>query len=105
MPGFFFPQGFLTGVLQVHARKYDLPIDELSFHFTILSNERDQESYNEQAKRLEYGKKLEVDEQVRRRSVVDGTNRERRRLSLLVGQGEGRCPLARPVHGGVPVGR
>ena len=64
MPGLFFPQGFLTGVLQVHARKYDLPIDELSFHFTILSFERDHVSYNEQAKRLDYGKKLDVDEKV-----------------------------------------
>ncbi|CAF3110570.1 unnamed protein product [Rotaria sp. Silwood2] len=64
LPGLFFPQGFLTGVLQVHARKYDLPIDELSFHFTILPFERDHPSYNEQAKRLEYGKKLDVDEQL-----------------------------------------
>ncbi|CAF4573133.1 unnamed protein product [Rotaria sp. Silwood1] len=64
LPGLFFPQGFLTGVLQVHARKYDLPIDELSFHFTILPFERDHASYNEQAKRLEYGKKLDVDEQL-----------------------------------------
>jgi dynein heavy chain len=55
----------LTGVLQVHARKYDLPIDELSFHFTILPYERDHVSYNEQAKRVDYGKKLEVDEQVK----------------------------------------
>ncbi len=64
LPGLFFPQGFLTGVLQVHARKYDLPIDELSFHFTILSYERDHVLYNEQAKRLDYGKKLDIDEQV-----------------------------------------
>ena len=64
LPGLFFPQGFLTGVLQVHARKYDLPIDELSFHFTILPFERDHASYNEQAKRLDYGKTLAVDEEV-----------------------------------------
>uniref|UniRef100_A0A3Q3WB21 Dynein, axonemal, heavy chain 6 n=1 Tax=Mola mola TaxID=94237 RepID=A0A3Q3WB21_MOLML len=33
--GFFFPQGFLTGVLQNHARNYNLPIDELNFRFKL----------------------------------------------------------------------
>ncbi len=32
---FFFPQGFLTSVLQIHARKLKVPIDSLSFAYTI----------------------------------------------------------------------
>ena len=64
MPGIFFPQGFLTGTLQVHARKYDLPIDELSFEFRVLNNYRDQEKYNEKVKSLEYGQQLDEDKMV-----------------------------------------
>ena len=36
LPGFFFPQGFMTGVLQTHARKYAQPIDSLNFTFEVL---------------------------------------------------------------------
>ena len=36
VPGFFFPQGFMTGVLQTHARKYAMPIDSLNFDFNVL---------------------------------------------------------------------
>ncbi|XP_071446254.1 dynein axonemal heavy chain 6 [Hetaerina americana] len=46
LPGFFFPQGFLTGTLQTHARKYDLPIDQLIFTFTVLKVFLDQEEIN-----------------------------------------------------------
>jgi len=40
--GFFFPQGFMTGVLQTHARKYKIAIDELNFMFRILEIDKDQ---------------------------------------------------------------
>jgi len=36
LSGFFFPQGFITGVLQTHARKYEVAIDKLKFSFRIL---------------------------------------------------------------------
>ena len=41
--GFFFPQGFLTGCLQTHARQYRIAIDELAFSFAVLAEEEPEE--------------------------------------------------------------
>merc|ERR1712054_84324 len=37
LPSIFFTQGFLTGVLQKHARKHIIPIDSLEFSFTVTT--------------------------------------------------------------------
>jgi len=61
LSGFFFPQGFLTGVLQNHSRKYELPIDRLSFHFHTMKLRRDQAEYDEELKTVPFGEEAESD--------------------------------------------
>jgi len=41
LSGLYFPQGFMTGVLQTHARKYQLAIDTLSFAYKIFKTDKD----------------------------------------------------------------
>uniref|UniRef100_A0A7R9YUZ1 Dynein heavy chain C-terminal domain-containing protein n=2 Tax=Chlamydomonas euryale TaxID=1486919 RepID=A0A7R9YUZ1_9CHLO len=41
LPGLFFPQGFLTAVLQNHARMSRTPIDRLAFCFDVLPRAAD----------------------------------------------------------------
>jgi len=40
--GFFFPQGFLTAILQNYARKYHFPIDTVAFSFHVRDETADQ---------------------------------------------------------------
>ncbi|KAL4640265.1 dynein heavy chain 6, axonemal [Arapaima gigas] len=59
--GFFFPQGFLTGTLQNHARAYNLPIDELNFRFNMIPVYYDQTMACEALKSLAVDCELEMD--------------------------------------------
>ncbi|KAK5899926.1 hypothetical protein CesoFtcFv8_009352 [Champsocephalus esox] len=62
--GFFFPQGFLTGVLQNHARHYNLPIDELNFRFNMVPVFRDQVAVSEALRDLPEDTKLDIDDEL-----------------------------------------
>jgi dynein heavy chain len=39
LSGMYFPQGFMTGVLQTHARLHTIAIDKLAFSFEIMDYE------------------------------------------------------------------
>jgi len=56
--------GFLTGVLQNHARKYEYAIDHLTFEFNVLRQYRDQSEVAAASANLKYGEQLEADKQI-----------------------------------------
>ena len=51
----------MTGTLQNHARKYDQPIDQLSFGYNILPYYRNQEDVAEAMTKFSHGDTLEMD--------------------------------------------
>ena len=53
-----------VGVLQNHARHYNLPIDELNFRFNMVPAYRDQVAVCEALRTLTNNDKLDMDEEV-----------------------------------------
>lgn len=61
-----------AGVLQNHARRYNLPIDELNFSFNMVPKYRDQMEVSEALANLPEDAHLEMDDEVLGDDVVGG---------------------------------
>lgn len=59
-----------AGVLQNHARRYNLPIDELNFSFNMVPKYRDQMEVSEALANLPKDAHLEMDDEVLENEVV-----------------------------------
>lgn len=58
------------GVLQNHARRYSLPIDELNFRFNLVPVYRDQAAVCEALRALPNSTDLDMDDEVLKRVIV-----------------------------------
>ena len=52
--GLFFPQGFLTGVLQNYARETKTPVSDIIFKYTVTDKFADETSKHPQVKLIFY---------------------------------------------------
>ncbi|GFR70594.1 dynein heavy chain 6, axonemal-like [Elysia marginata] len=57
-------KGFLTGSLQNYARKYQLPIDHLSFEFRMIAVYRDQAEVTVQMETIKFGEEIALDKEI-----------------------------------------
>lgn len=92
MSGFFFPQGFMTGTLQNHARKYSQAIDTLGFTYEFLDVEHPEEVPK---------KKVPTDGVLVNGLFMDGARWDRDR-KLLVDSNPGEMFSAMPIIHFIP---